>query len=117
MAIVAFSAGPTGMYSLKRVQFMKAGGPEYSIERPSLSPGLIMGEELAPEAAEFCTGAMRYAGRQYEEYLRCCSDTCTEPCKDAVDVYEVNACIRMCGGTCREIMTQAYLELQPGTWR
>lgn len=117
VAIVAFSSGPTGMYSLKRVQFMKAGGPEYSIERPSISPGLIIGEQIAPEHAEWCTEEMKWAGRKYESYLRCCQDRCIEPCKKMVDAYEMNNCVTMCGRTCRDIMTQAYLDLKPGTWR
>ncbi|MFQ5621021.1 MAG: hypothetical protein ACE5FT_04215 [Candidatus Nanoarchaeia archaeon] len=82
---------------------------------PYLSESGWIGEGFAEDMAAQCGDAMRYAGRQYSTYVRCCYESCTEPCKEVEG--DVSDCVKYCGIKCQDIMTQSYLSRKPGTWR
>jgi len=89
-----------------------------TIEAPSLNEALYIGENFAKGSANTCMEEMRYLGRVYNRYVRCCQAECTPKCKDAeVASHELDDCIQQCANTCVDIMTHTYLNIQPGTWR
>ncbi len=108
----------TGLFHLDGRNTARVYQSAYGIERPVGTLGMRLGQTLAPPRAKKCEADMRYLGRNYTSYIRCCTDYCLQPCKDQEqDISNTRDCAQACARTCRDIMTNNYLRLQPGTWR
>lgn len=108
----------TGMFHISGKSNARIFLSNYGIERGIGSLGIRVGQQLAVPLAKKCEADMRYLGRNYTTYLHCCTDYCINPCKDQeMTTANTRDCAKICARTCRDIMTNNYLSLQPGTWR
>ena len=117
MAVGFLGQASTGLFHLDGKNSPRTRQISYGIERPIGSLGMQRGEAFAPPFAQQCEMDMRYLGRNYTKYIRCCSDKCTTPCKRTVSASDVRDCVYSCGHTCEAIMTNDYLSRPPGSWR
>lgn len=89
----------------------------YKPEGIHSTQGANTGAKLGTTIAKTCYDLMRYQGRPYVRYNRCCSEECTRPCKDEeLSLGDLRSCMRICSSTCERTLTNRYLTFQPGAW-
>ena len=87
-------------------------------EAPVLSESINSGYEYAQDSSKVCIAEMRYQGRDYSRYIRCCKDECYPRCQDTeLTSSGKNDCLWACEESCVDLMTQHYLAYKPGEWR